>query len=237
MSSPPSTHPLLIPPPPTHPSLIPPPLLLVLLLPRTLPPFLSSSHPHTPPLQAELGKVVQGRTEIIGNKTEGAMIMFLRELGGEYKALRDAANVGRRSTHTHSQRAKPHMHVHMHTRARLKTHRCREKSYIHTHTHTSNCVVCICAHVQLPLLVGEEADVDAGEDGERHRKALHQGRQRDHRRHLHLLHRRGTRALTLMMMMMMMRRRRRRRRRRRMTALLIIVDECVLMCVHVHTSC
>mmetsp|Transcript_46065 Transcript_46065/g.109063 ORF Transcript_46065/g.109063 Transcript_46065/m.109063 type:complete len:1060 (+) Transcript_46065:180-3359(+) len=45
--------------------------------------------------KAELGKVVQGRTEIIGNKTEGAMIMFLRELGGEYKALRDAANVGR----------------------------------------------------------------------------------------------------------------------------------------------
>mmetsp|Transcript_17025 Transcript_17025/g.41167 ORF Transcript_17025/g.41167 Transcript_17025/m.41167 type:complete len:1074 (+) Transcript_17025:256-3477(+) len=45
--------------------------------------------------KAELGKVENGRPEIIGNKTEGAMIVFLQELGGDYKALREEASIAR----------------------------------------------------------------------------------------------------------------------------------------------
>jgi len=45
--------------------------------------------------KAELGKVVGGRTEVIGNKTEGAMLMLLKELGGDYKSIRESANIAR----------------------------------------------------------------------------------------------------------------------------------------------
>jgi Ca2+ transporting ATPase len=44
--------------------------------------------------RAELGKdLPQGRTEIIGNKTEGALLIFLRRLGVDYRAQRAALDV------------------------------------------------------------------------------------------------------------------------------------------------
>mmetsp|Transcript_58777 Transcript_58777/g.120242 ORF Transcript_58777/g.120242 Transcript_58777/m.120242 type:complete len:1033 (-) Transcript_58777:399-3497(-) len=45
--------------------------------------------------KADLGKVVAGRTEIIGNKTEGAMLLFLKELGGDYKEIRNSTQIVR----------------------------------------------------------------------------------------------------------------------------------------------
>ena len=44
--------------------------------------------------RAELGKdLPNGRTEIIGNKTEGALLIFLRRLGVDYRARRAALDV------------------------------------------------------------------------------------------------------------------------------------------------